>query len=167
MVRDPLAKRFTKADVGEVRTCSCTRRAQPHVCMCTCLFFISGTAGQTALKFGVWLGDKWLCILHRMGDSALTQLCVTHSFKHMYSLPLVHRPKGVLLVIYYKSHSNYYLYGWRQCMNEHIGVVTNDMASFHKNPSDCISMKQTNQPLISFSDNQSRLLFLSHSIQGE
>ena len=30
VVRDPLAKRFTKADVRYVRTCSCARRVQLH-----------------------------------------------------------------------------------------------------------------------------------------
>ena len=41
VVRDPLAKCFTKVDVR-------------YVCMCTSLLHISGMAGRTALKFGVW-----------------------------------------------------------------------------------------------------------------
>ena len=76
VVRDPLGKRFTKVDVRYVRlrTCSCTQRVRLHVCMCASLLRISGTAGRTALKFGVWLGDQWLCLLHRVGNSALTQM---------------------------------------------------------------------------------------------
>ena len=41
-------------------------------CSCTCarvhpLFRISRTAGRTALKLGVWLGDYLLCVLLRVG----------------------------------------------------------------------------------------------------
>ena len=60
MVRDPLAKRFTKVDV------------QGRVRMCASLLHISGTAGRTALKFGMWIRDQWLSVSNRMGDSALT-----------------------------------------------------------------------------------------------
>ena len=37
-----------------VRTC-----ARADVRMCASLLRIPGTAGRTALKFGVWLGDQW------------------------------------------------------------------------------------------------------------
>ena len=52
VVIDPLAKRLQKLMYGTyVRTCSM------RVSMCASIFRISETAGQTALKSGVWLGD--------------------------------------------------------------------------------------------------------------
>ena len=54
VARDPLAKYCTENLFGihwQVRTCAS-------------LFRISETAGRTALKFGVWLGDHWLYVLH-------------------------------------------------------------------------------------------------------
>ena len=71
VVIDPLAKRFTEVDVRYVRTCASLLR-------------ISGTAGRAALKFGVWLGDQRLCVLLRMGDSALTQVQLSHIQSHLF-----------------------------------------------------------------------------------
>ena len=61
MVRDPLAKRFTKVDVRYVRTCTHVQLypegTTARVCMCASLLRISGTAGRTVMIFGVWVGD--------------------------------------------------------------------------------------------------------------
>ena len=65
---------------------------------CAPIFLVSGTAGQIALKFGVWLRDHWLCILQRMEDNRTSMSVTIHTFKHIYWLALVHRANGVLLV---------------------------------------------------------------------
>ena len=88
VVRDQLTKRLTEVEGG----------VQVHVRTCSSLFSISVTAGRTALKFGVWLGDHYLSVLHRMGDICTgARATVTH-FKHVYSFPLVRDPEGGLLV---------------------------------------------------------------------
>ena len=74
-------------------------------CTRATLFRISGTAGEDALKLGVWLEDHQLCALHRMGDLRKNARVTVLTFKHICSLPLVHRPKGVLLVASYRNNA--------------------------------------------------------------
>ena len=89
VIRDPLAWRFTKVN-GGVQVRVRTRAA---------VFRISGTAGRIALKRGMWLQDHWLCTLHGMGGIRTNARVTVHTFKHICLLPIVHRPKGVLLVV--------------------------------------------------------------------
>ena len=69
-----------------------------HVRTCASLFRISETAGRISLKIDVWLGDHWLYILHGMGDIFSRTRETVHTFKHIYPLVLVHRPKRAVLV---------------------------------------------------------------------
>ena len=95
VVRGPLAKHFTKADVMYVRTYLGTA-ARVHVRI---LF--------PYLKNG-WTdcAETW-CVARGPLAMRCTQdgrFCTNasvpnyHTFKHIYSLPLVRRPKGVILV---------------------------------------------------------------------
>ena len=65
---------------------------------CAPLFRISGTAGRIALKLGVVRGPLAMhCTQH--GGYPHERLVTVHTFKHICSLPFIHRPKGVLLVL--------------------------------------------------------------------
>ena len=88
VVRDPLARRFTEVSSG----------MHVHVCTCSPPFCISRTAGQIVLKYDAWLGYHELCVLHRMGYICTSARVIAHTFKYIYSLPLVYRQKGVLLL---------------------------------------------------------------------
>ena len=63
-------------------------------------FHISEMACRIALKFGVWFRGPLAMRFTQYGISARAheQLNTVHTFKHIYSLPLVDRLKGVLLV---------------------------------------------------------------------
>ena len=77
-----------------------------HLYLCTyrCTFpYLGNGYGQFALKFGVWLED--LCALHRMVDIRTSARVTVHTFQHICSLPLVHRPKGGLLVLTFLRYS--------------------------------------------------------------
>ena len=63
------------------------------------LFRISGTAGRIALELGVWLEDPLAMRFTQHGDIRRSaRVTVTHL--SISSLPLVYRPKGVLLALF-------------------------------------------------------------------
>ena len=70
-----------------------------HVRTRPSLFHFSITAGHSVLKFGVLLDTHQLCAWHRFGNIYTSARAVVHHFKHIYSLSLVHGPKGVLMVL--------------------------------------------------------------------
>ena len=51
------------------------------------------------MKFVVLLDTHQLCVVHRLSNICASARTAVHSFKHIYLLPLVHRPEGFLLVI--------------------------------------------------------------------
>ena len=71
-----------------------------HVLMCAPLFRISGSTGRIMQQFGVLLGPLTMRFTHTISGGYLqvSKCSQTSLFEHICSLPLVYRPKGVLLV---------------------------------------------------------------------
>ena len=65
-----------------------------HVCTCITLPVF---CERIVLFFFFARGPQAMC-LHRTGDICPSACVTGHTCKYIYSLPLVHRPKGILLV---------------------------------------------------------------------